>query len=47
MTQPPDIKLPLTSETPLEPRLEALKALIPEAFSESRIDFDKLKSATG
>lgn len=42
-----DTKLPLTSEVPLESRLSALEALIPEAFSEGRVDFDKLKSALG
>lgn len=47
MTQPPDTKLPLTSETPLESRLEALKVLIPEAFTEGKVDFAKLKSALG
>jgi len=47
MTQTSDTKLPLTSETPLESRLEALKNLIPEAFTEDKIDFDKLKSALG
>ncbi len=40
-------KLPLTSQTPLEQRLEALKSLIPEAFSEGNIDFNKLRSALG
>ncbi len=47
MTQTPDTKLPLTSETPLEARLAALKDIIPEAFTEDKIDFDKLKSALG
>lgn len=47
MTQTSDTELPLISETPLEPRLEALKNLIPEAFTEDKIDFDKLKSALG
>lgn len=42
-----DTKLPLTSEVPLESRLSALEALIPEAFSEGRVNFDKLKSALG
>jgi adenine-specific DNA-methyltransferase len=47
MSTVPDTKIPLTSETPLKPRLEALKNLIPEAFTEDKIDFDKLKSALG
>ena len=43
----PDTKIPLTSQTPLDARLQALETLIPEAFSEGRIDFDKLRSALG
>ena len=40
-------KLPLLSQTPLDQRLETLKTLIPEAFSEGKLDFNKLKSALG
>ena len=46
MTDTPE-KLPITSQVPLKHRLEALKTLIPEAFSEGKIDFSKLRSALG
>ncbi len=36
-----------TSHPPLDDRIQQLKALIPEAFSEGRIDFDKLRAALG
>ena len=35
------------SQTPLKERLEALQALIPEAFAEGKIDWEKLKAALG
>ncbi|MDQ2731971.1 MAG: site-specific DNA-methyltransferase, partial [Armatimonadota bacterium] len=40
-------RLPLTSSALLAERLEDLRALIPEAFCENRIDFDRLKAALG
>ena len=36
-----------TSQAPLDDRIQQLRALIPEAFSEGRIDFDKLRAALG
>lgn len=42
-----DTKLPLTTETPVEGRKDALKELFPEAFSEDKVDFDKLRQALG
>ena len=35
------------SQTPLKERLEALRSLIPEAFAEGKIDWEKLKAALG
>lgn len=35
------------SQTPLKERLEALRSLIPEAFAEGNIDWEKLKAALG
>ena len=35
------------SQTPLKERLEALQALIPEAFAEGKIDWEKLKATLG
>lgn len=35
------------SQTPLKERLEALRNLIPEAFAEGKIDWEKLKAALG
>ena len=35
------------SQTPLKERLEALRSLIPEAFTEGKIDWEKLKAALG
>lgn len=40
-------RLPLSSSNPLADRLESLRALIPEAFTEGKIDFDRLKGALG
>ena len=36
-----------TSEEILTDRIEALKHLIPEAFTEGRVDFAKLQAALG
>jgi adenine-specific DNA-methyltransferase len=46
MNETPE-KFPITSQIPLEERLKALNDLIPEAFSEGKIDFGKLRSALG
>ena len=35
------------SEAPLKDRMEQLKALIPEAFTEGRVDFARLQAALG
>ncbi len=35
------------SQTPLKERLEALRSLIPKAFAEGKIDWEKLKAALG
>lgn len=35
------------TQTPLKERLEALRSLIPEAFAEGKIDWEKLKAALG
>ncbi|HUF38996.1 MAG TPA: hypothetical protein VMN57_10765 [Anaerolineales bacterium] len=40
---PPPVEVPELTED----RLRALKELIPEAFSEGKIDFDKLRAALG
>ncbi|MGR1083196.1 hypothetical protein ACUYFE_04080 [Olegusella massiliensis] len=40
-------KMDLESENLVDKRLEKLKALMPEAFSESGIDFDKLRLLLG
>lgn len=35
------------SRTPKEERLQALAQLIPEAFTEGKVDWEKLKAALG
>jgi adenine-specific DNA-methyltransferase len=40
-------RMPLTSADITGERLEALKQLIPEAFAEGKIDFDRLRQALG
>lgn len=40
-------KIDLESENLVDDRLEQLKKLVPEAFSESGIDFDKLRLLLG
>ena len=46
--QTPSIpSMPLTSKNPVDVRLQALKQLLPEAFSESGIDFEKLRLLLG
>jgi len=42
-----DSRMPLTSADIAAERLEALRQLLPEAFSEGRIDFDKLRMVLG
>ena len=44
----PDVeKLSLASADPLEDRVEQLKELFPEAFSEGKVDFEKLRLELG
>ena len=44
----PDVeKLSLTSADPLQGRIEQLKELFPEAFSEGKVDFEKLRLELG
>ncbi len=40
-------RMPLTSPDILGERMEQLRELIPEAFSEGEIDFDRLRQALG
>lgn len=40
-------KVPLTSLNPVSERLELLKSLMPEVFTEEKVDFDKLKIILG
>lgn len=42
-----DVRIPLVSSSPDVGRVEALKVLFPEAFTEGRVDFDRLKQALG
>ena len=42
-----DIRMPLTSQDVLGERVEQLKELFPEAFSEGEIDFERLRNALG
>ncbi len=42
-----NIKLDLHSLVPAPTKIEKLRAIIPEAFSEGKIDFDRLKQALG
>ncbi len=42
-----DPRMPLTSADVLEERIERLRELIPEAFVEGKVDFDRLKAALG
>jgi len=43
----PETRMPLNSLSPNADRLAELKALFPEAFSENRLDFDRLKQVLG
>lgn len=51
MNQPTDqteeTRMPLTSAAITSERLEVLRSLIPEAFTEGKIDFDRLRQALG
>lgn len=40
-------KLPLTSENILGERLDALRSLFPEVFTEGKVDFERLRAALG
>jgi adenine-specific DNA-methyltransferase len=42
-----EVRLPLSSVAPNAERLAALKTLFPEAFTEGKIDFERLKQALG
>ena len=42
-----NIKMPMTSEDTVDDRISALRELIPEAFTEGKIDFAKLEKALG
>ena len=42
-----DIKLPLTSMNVIEDRITQLEDVFPEAVTEGKVDFEKLKSALG
>ena len=47
MTHPAPARVPTTSAAINADRLAALKDLIPEAFTEGKVDFDKLRIALG
>lgn len=47
MPEQDDIKMPLTSESPVGERKEALKELFPEVFTEEGIDLEKLRLVLG
>ncbi len=40
-------RMPLTSEDVLAERMERLRELLPEAFAEGKVDFDRLRQALG
>ena len=40
-------RIPLTSQPADENRIQALRALFPEAFTEDRVDFERLKQLLG
>lgn len=40
-------RLSLTTPDPIEERLEVLKTLMPEAFSEGKLDLERLKAVLG
>lgn len=42
-----ETKLPLTSENILGERLDALRGLFPEVFTEGKVDFERLRAALG
>jgi adenine-specific DNA-methyltransferase len=42
-----DTRMPLTTRDPLGQRIDKLKELIPEAFAEGEIDFERLRQALG
>ncbi|HET6385082.1 MAG TPA: site-specific DNA-methyltransferase [Armatimonadota bacterium] len=44
---PDDIRLPLTTPDPNAERLDRLRELFPEAFTEGELDLDRLKQAVG
>ena len=46
-TRTSDPRMPLTSANVLEERIERLRELIPEAFVEGKVDFERLKAALG
>jgi adenine-specific DNA-methyltransferase len=47
MSETDDTRMPLTSADVLGERMERLRELIPEAFVEGKVDFDRLKAALG
>ncbi len=47
MPEPDDTRLSLGSQTPLEPRLEQLRELFPEAFTEGKLDLTRLGQLLG
>ena len=40
-------QLPRSTESPVPPRLQALRDLVPEAFADGKVDFEKLRVALG
>lgn len=40
-------RMPLTSEDVLAERVQQLRELFPEAFTEGKVDFDRLRQALG
>jgi len=42
-----DIRMPLTSADVTAERLEKLRELFPEAFTEGKVDFERLRQALG
>ena len=47
MSETDDTRMPLTSADVLGERMEGLRELIPEAFVEGKVDFERLKAALG
>lgn len=47
LKQSDEVRMPLTSHDVVQDRMDRLRELIPEAFCEGKIDFDRLRQALG